>query len=92
MPLDFGYLGQIAAVSAGTVFLVGDRSSLLVSTDGGASWRAVRPLIGDTSGGTFQVIFVSRRDGFVLGDNDVPAIWRTLDGGARWSRVYPGAG
>src|SRR6185312_17506762 len=95
-PLDFGYLGQIAAVSAGTVFLVGDRSSLLVTTDGGAHWRAVRPLIGDTSGGTSQVMFVSRRAGFVLGDdernNDVPTIWRTFDGGAHWARVTPGAG
>jgi photosystem II stability/assembly factor-like uncharacterized protein len=95
-PLDFGYLGQIAAVSAGTAFLVGDRSSLLVTTDGGAHWRAVRPLIGDTGGGTSGVIFVNPRDGFVLGDdlrdNERPTIWRTFDGGAHWSRVFPGAG
>jgi photosystem II stability/assembly factor-like uncharacterized protein len=95
-PLDIGYLGQIDAVSAGTVFLVGDRSSLLVTTDGGAYWRTVRPLIGDTSGGTFGVIFVDSRDGFVLGDDgqrgDRPTIWRTLDGGAHWSRVTHGAG
>jgi photosystem II stability/assembly factor-like uncharacterized protein len=95
-PLDNGYLGQIDAVSASTVFLVGARSSLLVTTDGGAHWRVVRPLIGDTSGGTFGVIFVSPLDGFVLGDdlrnNERPTIWRTSDGGAHWSRVTPGAG
>lgn len=93
MPLDFGYLAQIAAVSEGTGFLVGARSSLLVTTDGGRHWQTVRPLIGDTSGGTFQVIFVNRRDGFVLGDdsrnNEVPTIWRTTDGGTRWSAVVP---
>jgi photosystem II stability/assembly factor-like uncharacterized protein len=93
MPLDFGYLGQIAAVSTGTAFLAGDRSSLLVTTDGGGHWRTVRPLIGDTGGGTSQVIFVSHRDGFVLGDdsrnNEVPTIWRTTDGGRRWSSVVP---
>ena len=92
-PLDSGYLGQIDAVSADTAFLAGDRSSLLVTTDGGSRWRAVRPVIGDSGGGTAQVIFVSRRDGFVLGDDarrgERPAIWRTADGGAHWSAVVP---
>jgi photosystem II stability/assembly factor-like uncharacterized protein len=95
-PLDNGYLGQIDAVSAKTVFLVGARSWLLVTTDGGAHWRVVRPLIGDSGGGTFGVVFVNPRDGFVLGDgprnNERPTIWRTFDGGAHWSRVIPGAG
>jgi len=93
MPLDSGYLGQIDAVSAGTAFLVGDRNSLLVTTDGGSQWRTGRPVIGDSSGGTSQVIFVSRRDGFVLGDdtrnNERPTIWRTTDGGKHWSGVVP---
>ena len=91
--LDFGYLGQLAAVSASTGFLVGGRSSLLVTTDGGSRWRAVRPFIGDTSGGTSQVIFVNRRDEFVLGDDswngEAPTIWRTTDGGIRWSGMVP---
>lgn len=95
-PLDSGYLGQIDAVSADTAFLVGDRSSLLVTADGGSRWRAVRPLIGDSGGGTAQVIFVNRRDGFVLGDdtrnNEIPTIWRTTDGGTRWSSVVPRPG
>ena len=96
LPLDFGYLGQIAAVSADTAFLTGDRSSLLVTTDGGSRWRDIRPQIGDSGGGTFGVIFVNRRYGFVLGDDarrdERPAIWRTTDGGARWSAVVPRAG
>jgi photosystem II stability/assembly factor-like uncharacterized protein len=93
VPLDFSYLAQIAAVSAGIGFLVGGRNSLLVTTDGGRHWQTVRPLIGDGSGGTSQVIFVNHRDGFVLGEgartNELPAIWRTTDGGTRWSGVVP---
>ena len=92
-PLDFGYLAQIAAISSGTAFLVGDRSSLLVTTDGGSHWRTVLPPLGDTSGGTSQVIFVNRRDGFALGDDfrngERPTIWRTTDGGRRWSGMVP---
>lgn len=61
--------------------------------DDGRRWRTVRPLIGDSGGGTFQVIFVSRRDGFVLGDdtrnNERPTIWRTTDGGTHWSGGVP---
>jgi photosystem II stability/assembly factor-like uncharacterized protein len=93
MPLYSGYLAQITAVSAGTGFLAGGRSSLLVTTDAGRHWQTVRPLIGDGSGGTSQVIFVNSRDGFVLGEgartNEMPTIWRTTDGGTRWAGVAP---
>jgi hypothetical protein len=89
--LDFGYLGQIAAVTSRTTYLAGYRSSLLVTADGGAHWRPVQPVIGDTGGGTFQVTFFSRRDGIALGDdgrnNELPTIWNTTDGGRHWSRV-----
>jgi photosystem II stability/assembly factor-like uncharacterized protein len=92
--LDFGYLGQIAAVTSRTTYLAGDRSSLLVTGDGGAHWRPVRPLIGDTGGGTSQVTFFSRHDGIVLGDGpgEMPTIWRTTDGGQHWSSVTPRSG
>jgi photosystem II stability/assembly factor-like uncharacterized protein len=92
-PLYFGYLGQVAATSAETAFLVGDRSSLLVTTDGGRHWHAVRPVIGDTSGGTFQVTFLSRSSGVVLGEGAATSedvdLFRTSDGGRTWSRVVP---
>jgi photosystem II stability/assembly factor-like uncharacterized protein len=92
-PLYFGYLGQVAAVSARTAFLVGDRSSLLATTDGGRRWHAVLPLVGDTSGGTFQVTFLSRSSGVVLGQggatNESVEVFRTSDGGRTWSQVVP---
>jgi hypothetical protein len=90
--LDEGYLGQVAAVSDRTVFLVGDRSYLLVSRDGGRLWTRVRTAGGDTSGGTFEIQFLSGRVGFVLGDSpatEAQTIWRTTDGGVRWSGVVP---
>ena len=94
--LDFGYLGQIAAVTSRTTYLVGDRSSLLVTHDGGTHWRPVRPLIGDTGGGIFQVTFFGGRNGIVLADNgrnnELPTIWSTTDGGPHWSSVTPRAG
>lgn len=98
-PLNLGYLGQIAAPAGRTVFLAGPRSSLLVTRDGGRTWRQVRPLIGDSGGGADQVAFFGRtgrapgRDGLVFGydarHGERPAIWHTADGGARWQVVYP---
>jgi hypothetical protein len=91
-PLYFGYLGQVAAVSSRTAYLVGDRSSLLVTTDGGRRWQVVR-LVGDTSGGTLQVTFLSRSFGVVIGQGGATGenvdLFRTFNGGRTWSQVVP---
>ncbi len=92
-PLSLGYLGEIDAVSAETVYLVGGRSSLLVTHNGGASWTPTEPLIGDTSDGTTRVIFFNESDGVVLGDDgqndDRATIYSTSDGGIVWHSVVP---
>jgi photosystem II stability/assembly factor-like uncharacterized protein len=93
-PLNFGYLGGIAAPATDTVFLDGDRSPLLVSHDGGAQWQEVQPQIGGTSWGTGQVTFFNGSDGVVLGDNERQAstpltLWHTSDGGEHWRSVVP---
>jgi hypothetical protein len=92
-PLYDGYLGDIAAVSQYRIYLVGDRSSLLVTSDGGRRWRAVQPVVGDTSGGTVQVIFFGRAHGLVIGQggatNEKVDIFRTSDGARSWSRFVP---
>ena len=88
-PLNFGYLGTIDAVTAETAFLVGGRSSLLVTRDGGKGWQPVMPLIGGTDSGTDQVIFFDEQHGVVLGTDsgsEEPAIWTTRDAGYQWSR------
>jgi photosystem II stability/assembly factor-like uncharacterized protein len=90
-----GYLGVIDAVSPSTVFLCGGRSSLLVSRDDGARWAPVRPLIGDTSGGSGPVIFFNQHDGVTMANNprsqDELTIWSTSDGGVSWKAVVPHA-
>ncbi len=92
-PLYDGYLGQVAAVSARTAYLVGARTPLLVTADGGRHWRAVRPAIGDPSGGTYQVTFLSRSDGVVIGSGGTNGegveMFRTFNGGRTWSQVVP---
>ncbi|HEY3844960.1 MAG TPA: sialidase family protein [Acidimicrobiales bacterium] len=90
-PLNFGYLGSIDATSADTAFLVGGRSSLMVTHDGGAQWAVVMPPIGGTDDGTQQVIFFNQQNGLVLGvdgnNDEAVTIWHTSDGGAHWSSV-----
>jgi len=94
-PLGSGYLGSVDAVDASTVYLVGGRSPLLVSTDGGRQWQIVRGVTAGGDAGTSQVTFSSGSYGVVVGiDNspryaEQPAIWRTNDGGAHWSVVHP---
>lgn len=94
--IDAGYLGAIDLVSRKEAFLVGDRSSLLVTRDGGNHWGAAQPLIGSTAGGTSQVRFFNSSHGLVLGnddnDNEKLTLWRTVDGGTRWKVVVPKAG
>ncbi len=86
--IDNGYLGAIDLVNRDEAFLVGGRSSLLVTHDGGTIWRAVEPLIGSSAGGTFQVEFVNATHGLVLGnddsDNERLTLWSTHDGGRHW--------
>ncbi len=95
-PPSGGYLGAIDAVSADQVFLVGGRSSLLASHDGGVTWQTVQPLIGDTSDGTREVIFFTSSDGLVLGyngnDDDRATLWNTTDGGTSWTSLVPKLG
>jgi photosystem II stability/assembly factor-like uncharacterized protein len=91
--IDNGYLGSIDLVSSKTAFLVGGRSSLLETLNGGRSWQAVKPLIGSTAGGTSEVRFFNQSDGLVLGNDDNDderlTLWSTSDGGAHWKVVLP---
>lgn len=91
--IDGGYLGSIDLVSSEEAFLVGDRSSLLETRDGGIHWTVVQPLIGSTAGGTSEVRFFNDPHGLVLGnddnDNERLTLWSTVDGGAHWKVVVP---
>jgi len=78
-------------VSAQQAYLVGSRSNLLVTNDGGATWQPVDPPTAGNGGGTSQVIFFYALDGVFLGDddnnNEISTIWRTSDGGQQWTPV-----
>ena len=87
--IEFGYLGAIDLVTSQEAFLVGGRSSLLVTHDGGTLWQPVKPLLGSTAGGTSEVVFFNAAHGLVLGnddsDNERLTLWSTADGGKHWS-------
>jgi photosystem II stability/assembly factor-like uncharacterized protein len=89
--VDIGYLGAIDLLSGRDAFLVGGRSSLMVTHDGGVQWHAVTPLIGSSAGGTFEVQFVNDERGLVLGNNDNDneklTLWSTSDGGTHWTTI-----
>ena len=91
--LPDGYLSQIAATSARTVYLIGSRGPLIVTSDGGRRWHQVSPakapVIGAENGGVAQVMFFGRSKGLVVGDSfatGVVQIWHTADDGRRWSK------
>ena len=90
------YVDQIHAVSDLTVFLVGDRSSLEVTRDGGVTWSVVARGLGGDAGGTFQVILFNATSGIVFGDGEGPnagdfgqTLWSTSDGGVHWATHHP---
>jgi photosystem II stability/assembly factor-like uncharacterized protein len=91
--IDFGYLGAVDLVTSQEAFLVGARSSLLVTHDGGAHWRPVQPLLGGSDGGTSEVVFFNVNHGIVLGNdennNEKLTLWSTADGGKHWISKLP---
>ena len=89
--VDVGYLGGLDLLSNRDAYLVGGRSSLMVTHDGGTHWRAVEPLLGSSAGGTFEVQFFNDAHGLVLGNNDNDneklTLWSTSDGGTHWRTI-----
>ena len=87
-----GYLGEVDAVSASTFYVIGDRSPLIVTRDGGVSWRRYDD-VGNVNGLPAQVQFFGPRDGIVLGQSNTSTapvtIWHTDDAGANWTAVTP---
>jgi photosystem II stability/assembly factor-like uncharacterized protein len=92
-PLSQGYLGEAVATSAQTVYVIGDRSGLVITRDSGGHWRNLGATVGDVNGTPAQVAFFGPRDGTVLGRENTAqapiAIWHTIDGGHIWSALTP---
>ncbi|MGH2851250.1 MAG: WD40/YVTN/BNR-like repeat-containing protein, partial [Solirubrobacteraceae bacterium] len=91
-PIADGYLGSVVAISPRTFFLIGPRSPLLVTRDGGASWTAAS--VGDGEGVPAETEFFDARHGIVLGRGATTGaiqIWHTADGARSWNAVTPRA-
>ncbi len=61
---------------------------LASTTDGGTRWR-LAPVHGVTLDAAGQVLFVTRRIGWIYGTSQ---LWATRDGGRTWQRRQPGMG
>jgi hypothetical protein len=94
-PLSQGYLGEALATSAQTVYVIGDRSGLVITRDGGRHWRNLGATVGNVNGEPAAVMFFGPRDGIVLGRENTAqapvAIWHTTDAGRHWIAVKPSA-
>lgn len=90
-PLVNGYLGELVVPISTRIVLVGSRSPLLVSSNGGTSWAPSPSVAADCRGGTLQIHFLNSQVGFLLGDDanlgEDPVVWRTSDGGSSWTTV-----
>jgi photosystem II stability/assembly factor-like uncharacterized protein len=56
---------------------------LFFSGDGGRSWRQIRPFPPQAG----EIVFESRRDGWLASGFPAAKLWRTRDGGRHWAEV-----
>jgi photosystem II stability/assembly factor-like uncharacterized protein len=73
-------LEAVFFINESTGWIVGDKGTILKTTDGGTTWNDLH------SGGVLRkfndVFFIDENIGWVVGDNDY--ILKTVDGGATW--------
>src|SRR6516164_5808255 len=76
-------LESVATPDSSTIFAVGDRGTIVCSTDGGVTWT-------QQSAGTTNrfraVFFVDANTGTIVGDSGI--ILRTGDGGKTWTSQF----
>ncbi len=83
MPGETG-IASLATIGARTYALASGASSLLLSDDGLASWRAVGPSMARTS---FFYLWPNLRTGALLLGDGSNHLWRTENGGASWTEI-----
>jgi photosystem II stability/assembly factor-like uncharacterized protein len=81
-------MNNLAVVGPGTIYAVGDGSSLLASVDGGQTWTT-RPLAGAPAGLSLTGISCTGIDVCVISTGPGDRLLRTTDGGATASSVTP---
>ncbi len=82
-PLASRSLMLDAAVAGDRIVAVGERGHILISSDGGSSWRHARV---PTRTMLTAVTFTDETTGFAVGHDSV--ILRTTDAGETWERVH----
>jgi photosystem II stability/assembly factor-like uncharacterized protein len=87
MPVASGTTANLRGVSAQgqTVWVTGEKGTVLKTTDGGMTWRSVSPRgVADLDFRDIQVI--DERTAFIMGAGEGPKsrIYKTTDGGVSW--------
>jgi photosystem II stability/assembly factor-like uncharacterized protein len=84
-PESSGYATELHAVNAKVAWRTGGRAPLLLTTDGGRTWRALlTDVFGDQAGGYGSNVAV--RDATTAIALQGADVYRTRDGGATWQR------
>jgi photosystem II stability/assembly factor-like uncharacterized protein len=81
-------INNLTVVAPGTIYAVGDGTSLLASTDGGQTWTP-RPLAGAPGGLSLTGISCTGVEVCVIATRAGDRLLRTTDGGATASSVTP---
>ena len=82
-------LRGVSAVSAKVEWASGTKGTVLITTDGGASWQA-RPVPGAADLDFRDLHAVNDRMAYLLSAGEGPAsrIYKTTDGGGRWTLLF----
>ncbi|WP_374194355.1 WD40/YVTN/BNR-like repeat-containing protein [Streptomyces sp. N35] len=79
----------LAAVSRSTAWVAGSKGTVLVTTDGGASWADVSPPgAGELEFRDIEAFDRKRAVVLAIGEGEASRVFRTDDGGKTWSEAF----
>ena len=87
--LNYGGTGVFTLALAGNkIFALSEYEGLVVSEDGGATWTDVTIDPNLEHGRYQEIAFVNDNEGFVMIHKQETALYKTIDGGQSWSKIY----
>jgi photosystem II stability/assembly factor-like uncharacterized protein len=75
-------LNDVYCISADTVVVVGDNTTILRTTNGGTDWL---PVSNPATGNLHKVQFADTQTGYAVGDNGI--LLKTIDAGVSWQSL-----